>query len=427
MGDGADFMIVCLSASYKSTSLPMLESLNVRDEEALMRTLCSEKTAKECVLLQTCHRIEIYCVLHDMNKEEAIKRILKFWSTKTGVSLDLINKEIRLYHGREALTHLFYLASGLESMVLGEDQILGQVRTAYNKARNNGTVGLILGKVFMKAIHIGRRVRTKTKINEGSVSISSAAVDLAAKELGNLGSIKALIIGAGEAGSLAAETLKGHGTSTIIIANRTYEKGRDLAKKVSGKAIRFNQMNAMLPNVDLVIGAVSVTQPILSEQQMASAIAKNDPSKRIVLIDISQPRAFDEKVGLLQNVCLKTINDLEDIVAENRRNRQIEAEKSKAIIFEELARFEIELSKLVAQPLISEILRKFEEMRQKELKRAISKLDISDERKLMILERFSRELIERIAQIPIEQLRKAALNRNGELLSAAEQLFQTGS
>jgi glutamyl-tRNA reductase len=362
-----------------------------------------------------------------MNKEEAIKRILKFWSTKTGVSLDLINKEIRLYHGREALTHLFYLASGLESMVLGEDQILGQVRTAYNKARNNGTVGLILGKVFMKAIHIGRRVRTKTKINEGSVSISSAAVDLAAKELGNLGSIKALIIGAGEAGSLAAETLKGHGTSTIIIANRTYEKGRDLAKKVSGKAIRFNQMNAMLPNVDLVIGAVSVTQPILSEQQMASAIAKNDPSKRIVLIDISQPRAFDEKVGLLQNVCLKTINDLEDIVAENRRNRQIEAEKSKAIIFEELARFEIELSKLVAQPLISEILRKFEEMRQKELKRAISKLDISDERKLMILERFSRELIERIAQIPIEQLRKAALNRNGELLSAAEQLFQTGS
>jgi glutamyl-tRNA reductase len=405
-------MIVCLSASYKSTSLPMLESLNVPDEDALMRTLCSEKTAKECVLLQTCHRVEIYCVLHDMNKEEAIKRILKFWSTKTGVSLDLINKEIRLYHGREALTHLFYLASGLESMVLGEDQILGQVRTAYNKARNNGTVELILGKVFMKAIHIGRRVRTKTKINEGSVSISSAAVDLAAKELGNLGSIKALIIGAGEAGSLAAETLKGHGTSTIIIANRTYEKGRDLA---------------MLPNVDLVIGAVSVTQPILSEQQMASAINKNDPSKRIVLIDISQPRAFDEKVGLLQGVCLKTINDLEDIVAENRRNRQIEAEKSKAIISEELARFELELSRLVAQPLISEILRKFEEMRQKELKRAISKLDISDERKLMILERFSRELIERIAQIPIEQLRKAALNRNGELLSAAEQLFQTGS
>jgi glutamyl-tRNA reductase len=362
-----------------------------------------------------------------VNKEDAINLILKHWSTKTGVSLDLISKEVRLYYGKDALTHLFYLASGLESMVLGEDQILGQVRTAYNKARKNGTVKLILGKALMKAINIGRRVRNETRINEGSVSISSAAVDLATKELENLKSIKALVIGAGEAASLAAETLKSHETSMIIIANRTYERGRDLARKVSGKAIRFNQMNSMLSDVDLIIAAISVTQPIISEKQMALAVAKSKSSKKIVLIDISQPRAFEEKVGSLQRVCLKTIEDLKEIVAENMRNRQIEAEKAKAIIFQELVRFERDLSKLVAQPLISEICRKFEEIRKKELKRAVSKMGEVDERKLMVLERFSRELIERIAQIPIEQLRKAALSRNGELLSAAEEIFQTGS
>lgn len=420
-------MIVCFSASYKDTSLPMLESLNIPDETALMRSLCSEKIAKECILLQTCHRVEIYCVLQDISREEAINRILKFWSTKTGVSFDLINKEIRLYYGRDALTHLFYLASGLESMVLGEDQVLGQVRTAYNKAKNNRTIGLILGKAFMKAINTGRRVRTETKINEGAVSISSAAVDLAAKELGDLRSIKVLIIGAGEAASLAAEALKSHGTSAIIIANRTYEKGLGLAKKVSGKAIRFNNIYSLLSRVDLVISAVSVTHPILSEKQLASAVAEKELSKRLMLIDISQPRAFEEKVRSMQGVCLKTIDDLEETITKNIRKRQIEAEKSKAIILQELARFERDLSKLVAQPLISEICRKFEEIRQKELKRAVNKMGDCDEKKLMILERFSRELIERVAQIPIEQLRKAALNRNGELLSAAEQLFQTRS
>jgi glutamyl-tRNA reductase len=310
-------------------------------------------------------------------------------------------------------------------MVLGEDQVLGQVRTAYLAARKNGTVGLILDKTFMKAINIGRRIRTETRIDKGPVSISSAAVDLAAKELGNLTSLKALIIGAGEAGSLAAETLKSLGAREIIIANRTYKKGLGLAKKVSGRAIRFNDIPDALPDVDLAIGAVSVTKPILTEQQVASIMAKNNFSNRKVFIDISQPRAFEERVGLLPGICLKTIDDLKEVIAENLKNRQVEAEKARVIISEEMGRFEVDLSKLCAAPLISEICRKLEGIRQKELTRAIRKLGESDERKLVILERFSRELIERIAQIPIEQLRNAALNSDGDLLSAAEKIFQT--
>jgi glutamyl-tRNA reductase len=418
-------MIVCLSASYQNASLPLLESLNIANENELTHVLCSEGTIEECVLLQTCHRVEIFCVLHDANKEETVKQILKLWSTKTGVSIDLINKTVSFYKGRDALLHLFRLASGLESMVLGEDQVLGQVRAAYLAARKNGTVGLIFDKTFMKAINIGRRIRTETRIDKGSVSISSAAVDLAAKELGDLTSVKALIIGAGEAGSLAAETLKSLCAREIIIANRTYKKGLVLAKKVSGKAIRFNDIPDALPDVDLAIGAVSVTKPILTEQQVASIIAKNNFSNRKVFIDISQPRAFEDKVGSLPGISLKTIDDLKEVIAENLKNRQVEAEKAKVIISEEMKRFEVDLSKLCAAPLISEICRKFERIRQKELIRAIRKLGENDERKIAILERFSRELVERVAQDPIAQLKIAALNGNSELLPAAERLFQT--
>jgi len=331
-------VIICLSASNKTTNLPMLESLNLPDENDAMNAICSYEPVKECILLQTCHRIEIFCSMRKKHHGKTIDQIVKIWSTKAGVSLDILRKAIRVYPGREALIHLFNIACGLESMVVGEDQILGQVRTACVKAKENGTAGLFLRKAFMKAVNVGRRARTETKINEGSVSISSAAVDLAVLELGDVATAKVLIIGAGEAGMLAAEALKGQGTS-ILIANRTYSRGLNLAERVSGKTIEFERILDVLPDVDLVIGAVSVTSPILNEQQVSSAISKSNPSKKLVLIDISQPRSFDVKIGLHPRVCLKTIDDLQAVIAKNMRNRESEAEKCKLIIKEELERF----------------------------------------------------------------------------------------
>ena len=418
-------MLLCLSVSYKHASLPVLESLSLQDEDTFVQALCSEKIAQECVLLQTCHRVEIYCVFAVPDRDTAIKQILKIWSTRTGVSSDIISKLAQIYCEKEAMEHLFYLTSGLESMVLGEDQIIGQVRKAFLAARKRGSTGQVLDRVFMKAINIGKRVRTQTKINEGSVSISSAAVDLASKELGDLKSKKVLIIGAGEAGTLAAEALKSHGVSAITIANRTFEKSQVLAEKMSGTAIPFSDVLAAICHADLVISAISVKEPLFTEQALSSFITDPPGSKQTLIIDISQPRAIEEKVGFLNGIRLKTIDDLKQLVDQNLRNRTIEAEKSKDIISEELNRFGIELSKLVAQPLISEICRRFEEIRLKELTRAIRKMGESDEKKLAIIDRFSRELIERVAQIPIEQLRKAALSSDDGLLAAAERLFQT--
>jgi len=403
--------------------LPMLEAVNIPDEDEFMNRLCSEGLVKECVLLQTCHRVEIYIVAEDSVKDDVISRLLKVWSVKARLSLDILNKIVEIYEGREALIHLFNLASGLESMVLGEDQVLGQVRSAYVKAKKLGCAGLILQKAFMKAVNIGRRVRTETAINEKPVSISSVAVDLAEKDLGNLRFVKALVIGAGEAGSMAAEALRKRGVETIIVTNRTFERGLELASKVGGKAVRFNQIWQVLPEVDLVVAAVSVNEPILKSKHVRKLLAEGAWRKRLYLVDISQPRAVDEKTGLIPGVTLRNIEDLKAIVDENLRSRLAEAEKARRIIFEELERFERQVVKLFVEPIVSEIYRNAEAVRQREFGRAVRKMGEKDERKIMIMDRFSRELVERILQVPIEQLREAALKNNGSLLSVAEELF----
>lgn len=416
-------MIVCISASHKRASLPMLESLIISDEEKVMKNFCSEGLVQECILLQTCHRIEFYCVVNDSDKQDAINKILKFWSAESGVSFDILSRIVEVYEGKKALTHLFFLASGLESMVIGEDQILGQVRSAYVKAKKLGSAGLILEKVFMKAVNVGRRIRTETAINEGFVSISSVAVDLAEKELGDLKTLKVLVIGAGEAGTIAAENLRKRGIKEISIANRTFERGLELASRIGGKAIKFDQLWEVLPHTDLVVVAVSVDKPIIKSNRIKRLFAENAFKKSLYIVDISQPRAVEEKVGLLPGVTLRNIDDLKAIVEENLRSRQVEAEKAKKIIFEELERFELQLAKLFVEPLISKIYRRVEAIRRRELERAIRKMGEPSEKTLMIVDRFSRELIERILQIPIEQLREAALSNNRLLLSAAEELF----
>ena len=420
-------MIFCLSASYKSVKLQMLESLAFKDEGEAVRSLCSEGLAEECVLVQTCHRVEVYGVVKDSSNGGAVDRVLRFWSGKAGVSLDLLRKNVEVYRGREALERLFSLASGLDSMVVGEDQILGQVRRAYVRAKKVGAAKLVLEKAFMSAINTGRKVRSETRINEGSISVSSAAVDLAAKELGDLKSKTALVIGAGEAGSIAAETLRRRGARSVRVANRTYERAVELAAKVSGEAVEFDGLYDAVGEADLVIAAVSVDRPVITARQLKKALAKRGRGRSLFLVDISQPRAVEEKVGVLKGVVLRNIDDLKGIVEESIRSRQAEAERARGIVLAELGRFERQQMELAVAPLISEICRRVDGIRRRELERALSKMGESDARKVGVLDRFSRELVERVLQLPIDQLREAALNNDNGLLSAVEKLFKIKS
>ena len=417
-------MIICLSVSHKNASLRMLETLNIPKEADAIKALQREDIAQECLVLQTCNRVEVYCVIHDTNKEKAVNQILKYWSLRTGVSMDMIRKMFQLYEGRETLLHLFSLAAGLESMVIGEDQILGQIRTAYVRCKKLGGVGCILDRIFRKAVNTGRRIRTETKINEGSVSVGSVAVDLFAKENGDLSLVKAFVIGAGEAGSIAADNLRRKGVKSILISNRTHERSVELARKVAGEAIEFEKLYDVLSDVDFVIVAVSVNQPLLRADEIEKALAKSARPKPLWIIDISQPRAVEENTTNIKGVVLKNIDHLKEMVEENLRIRNGEAKKVGKIISEELVMLEDQLLKLIVQPIISEIFRKMDVIRKAELKRAISKSHISESDKIAVIDRFSKELVERILQIPTEQLNVAAMNGNNQLISAAKALFK---
>jgi glutamyl-tRNA reductase len=417
-------MIVCLSASHRTTTLPLLEALKINNPPEFTLALIEKNGLQECVLLQTCHRVEIFCVFPHCLKEEATKRTIDFWSKHTGVSGDLLEKSLAVHYGNEALRHLFNLATGLESMVLGEDQILGQVKNAFLQAQIHKTTGLFLSKAFMKAINIGKKVRTETKINQGSVSVSSAAIELAEREIGNLSGLRALVIGAGGAGTLAATAIREKTSADIFIANRTYVKAQALAEKISGKPIEYGNVLTTIPKVDLVLVAVTINKPLFTEKDFNSISITPTKKNKILLLDISQPRAIDQAVEALPSFLLRNIDDLKELISGNLKSRKAEAEKCEELISEELGNFKLQLCQILAEPLISEIYHKYEEIRKTQLSRAIQKIGELDSRRMEIIDRFSRELTERIAQIPIQQLRDATLSNNSDLLYAAEDLFK---
>lgn len=416
-------LIVCLSASHKKASVPMLESLNFKNKEEAIKRCCSLESVREAVILQTCNRVEIYVATNENASGDIVDSLVRFWSQEAGVSSDVIDKVVEVFYGSEALLHLLQLASGLESMVVGEDQILGQVRMAYVDSKKIGTVNAMLEKAFMKAVNVGRRVRNETRINEGAFSVSSVAVDLAGKRFGTLKDVRVMVVGAGEAGSLVAEDLAKRGARPIYIANRTFERGRELADKVGGKAIRFEDLYEKLREIDLAVFAVSVDKPLLSLEKMKN-ILQIEKKTNLLLIDVSQPRCVEEAVGSLLGVELKNIDDLKLVVEENLKQRLGEAGKAKRIILDELKRLEVLLGRMLAEPLVSALCRRVDRIREKELRKALRMArDLNGEQR-SVIENLTKELAERILQLPIENLRKAALNKDAALLSVAKKLFE---
>lgn len=416
-------MILSLCAAHKKASVPILESLTFKDEQETMEKLCRLPFVKECVLIQTCNRVEIHVVASNASLREAVDQLVGFWSRNAEISRDVILQVIEVFEGREALRHLLFLAAGFESMVVGEDQILGQIRKAYVEAKRIGAVKSFFETVFMKAVNVGRKVRTETGIDRGSISVSSVAVDLAEKFFGDLESVRVLLIGAGEAATLAGKELSKRGVKNVLVANRTYERGVQLAKTIGGEAVKLENVNNYIPRVNLAIVAASASNPLLTLDSMKNVAKGADEPLELLVVDISQPRCVEEAVGSLPGVNLKTIDDLRHIVEENLEKRLAEAEKAREMVLRELDHLEKMLKKTVAEPTISSLCRKMEKIRAKELSKALRMIrDISDDQRLVI-ENLTRELTERILQLPIENLRDAALNDDNSLVSAVDKLF----
>lgn len=290
----------------------------------------------ECVILSTCNRVELYALLPELDGNAA--RLKAFLADFHKLTPDFLGDRLYWYLQPDSVRHLFRVAAGLESMVVGESEILGQVRDAYTQAVSCETVGPVFHRLFQTAIRTGKEVRSKTRIGQGAISVSSVAVELARRIFQDLATKKVLAIGAGQMGEAALLSLKEHGVSSMAVANRSIEAARALAQSVGGQALPLGELETALTQADIVISSTSADHYLLTPAQVQQAM-KARHQRPLFLIDISVPRNLDPAIGALENVYLYDIDDLEGIASANRRMRLNEVNGCAAIVEVQLNTF----------------------------------------------------------------------------------------
>lgn len=414
--------IVNLRFTYKKTPITILEALTFKDLNGALEEVHALNYVKECAILQTCNRVEIFAVAPRQDLVKAEVEIAEHWRQRTKLDKENFYHFLEKSSNSEALIHLLRLTSGLESMIIGEDQILGQVQEAFNQAKKCGTIGLILEITFKKAIKTGREARLKTRINRGTVSIGSAAVDLLENALGSLKDKKVIVVGAGETGGLVGKALALRNNAAIFVTNRTYERGIRLARMLGGQAVRFNKFSEFLIHVDAAIIATAAPHYVLTRERVEKILDKRR-GKKLLIIDLSQPRNVEESVANLPNIQLHNIDNLRGVADTNLKMRLKEMKKAETIVKNELKRLQLMLKRKQVEPIISAMCGRAEEIRCKELKKALKMLGKLDDNQRKVVENLTRKLTQLILYQPIIKLRKAAERDDVNKVSIAQELF----
>jgi glutamyl-tRNA reductase len=374
------------------------------------------------MIVSTCNRVEVYAATR--RTEEAILDLKHFLSQYHGLPLKEFEKNLYSLMGEEAVKHIFRVASSLDSMVVGEPQILGQIKSAYEMAVESKTSGIILHRLLHRAFHVAKRARTETKIGDSAVSVSSVAVELAQKIFETLEKKTVLLIGAGEMCELAARHLISEGVEKVWVTNRTYERAVALAQEFKGEAISFDEMNQGLKKVDIVISATDSPQYLIRHDQMTKLI-KERRQKPIFFIDIADPRDIEPSVGDIENVYVYNIDDLKKVADENIKDRGKEAKKAEAIVLEEVIKFVNWYHSLEATPTIVALRNKFEEIRKKELEKTLSLHPNLSEKERKSLEALTSAIINKILHTPSTLLKQSNEEAMADLyLDALRTLFQ---
>ncbi len=392
-----------LGLNHKTAPIEIREKFSI-GKEALRRgleNLDSYDGLNEAVILTTCNRSEIYAVTED----DCEASLHQFLNDLIGGSID----EKFLYeHDDAACTeHLFKVAAGLDSLVLGEGQILSQVKEAYTTAKSADATSTILNTLFNRAIAAGKRVRTETKIAYNSVSVSSAAVELANKKLGGLEGRSALIFGAGKMAQLTAQHLLSHGLKKIFVANHHLSRAEEMANKIGGVAVAWEEALTSAAHVDIIITSTGAPHYVIKTWQTQQLMTRRE-GRGIFFIDIAVPRDVDPEVGKIKGVTLYNIDDLESVVEKNLQARQREAVLAKKIIAEDVAALTERFKYLNFQPLMANLSERAEKMRRREVRKILGKLPdmTDDERK--ILEQMTRRIVRKLLRMPMMKLNASA-------------------
>jgi len=406
--------------NYKTTPVSIRGKLAIgasQLQDALYRL---HNYVQSGIILCTCNRTEVYSLAEEGTSVEPAS--INFLNARANLPQPELLQYVYVYYGEAAVSHLFRVASGLESMITGEYEILGQVRHALDEAEKSGLVELPLLNLFRRAVQVGRRVRTDTGISKNALSVSSAAVGLATRVVGDINQHKVVVIGAGEAGSLVARASKERGASPIVVVNRSQEKGTELAQKLQGSWVPMEKLRGELISSDIVISCSGAPHTVLKREIVEEAMYSR-PKHPLVIIDIAVPQDVESEVRQLKNVFLYDIDELTKLSELNHKQRQDEVQSAIEIVDDEVEMFTSYWQGLEVRPVISALVQKAENIRQDQLDLTIKKLpELSTEGRAR-LEAMTKAIVNKILHEPIQYLKNDSDKRE-EYIQAVTQLFR---
>ncbi|MGI5912053.1 MAG: glutamyl-tRNA reductase [Syntrophomonadaceae bacterium] len=364
------------------------------------------------VILATCNRTEIYATARDI--QTGIEVLKDFLSCYSGMTYQELKQFIYLPNCYDAISHLFRVAAGLDSMILGEAQILGQVKEAYLAAVEAGASSKVLNSLFQRAIYIGKKVQTETRINQQLLSVPFAAVQLARKVLGGLQGKTVMVIGAGEMGELTVRSLLDNGVQTVIVSNRSYARAISMAQAFNGRAVRFDQLALELEQADIVISCTTASHYVIREDNCGQTLkSRND--RRIIMIDIAVPRDIDPVLKDNEGVYIYDIDDLQNVVDANLQEKQKSIRRAEHIIAAEIKVFNEWMKSLYVVPVITALKAKAEEIKQNEIKRAFNRLGKLSEQEEKVISSMANSIINQILHQPMVNLKDSASSNQGHV------------
>jgi glutamyl-tRNA reductase len=407
--------ILVVGLSHKTAPIELRERLNVPEQELPkpLEMMGEAADLVERMLVATCNRVEVYAVTEGA-VPEAVEAITDCLSTYRNVVKTEFLDKLYVHTAAEAVRHVFRVASSLDSMVVGEPQILGQVKAAYSVAQAREATGIILNNLLEQAFHVAKRVRSETAIASSAVSVSSAAVELARKIFGDLTGRSVLILGAGEMAELALRHLLDDGVRSVLVANRSYDRAVALARQFEGRAVTFESFRQEMVGADIVISATSAPHVILKKEDMQAVIHQRR-HRPIFLIDIADPRDIDPTCNEVDNVYLYNIDHLQSVVEANLKERRREAERAEPIIEREVGVFLTWLRSLDVVPTIVSLRQRLEEIRGAELQKALGRIgDLTPDQREAVTA-LSHAMVNKILHQPMTELKRRAALQDGHL------------
>jgi glutamyl-tRNA reductase len=408
--------IINARVTFRNSPIHILEKFTLRDVEGAYSKFKEHSGLDECVIIQTCNRIELFGKSRNFDQE----KFKKTWASLAGLDEEIFDENLEIDENDKAFHHLLKLTSGLDSMVVGEEQILGQIKNSITAARNTKASGQHLNTLFDKAIRIGTRVRNSSGIGQGGISVGSMAVKLAEENIDELKFKKILLIGTGEVSTLVAKSLQRRGYN-FAVTSRTLERSQTFCETMGGEPVKFETVLSGFENYDVLFVATTAPYFLVTYDRITNAVEKRKDG--MMILDLSNPRTVDERVATIGGIKLMNLDQIAEMVEKNMNARLNKVKTVENIINEEVTVLEASMKRLDAEPLVKDVFQNIDSLRKKELEKALSMLDEKDEKKIKIIEELTKAVVESIVSTPMNNIRKASEQGKPDLLQVASKLF----